>query len=320
MNDFLTPGIHRISADAYHGDPMKRPSLSSTLARLLLNNSPLHAWTAHPRLNPYHVSRDSKTFDIGRAAHRAVLGKGDDYVAFPAEVLGVNGAASTKAAKEWEAEQRAAGRTPLKAAEAEAVATIAEAVRTKLAAMRIAIDPEDSEVVALAEIEGVNVRAMIDNAPRRKPYLLDLKTTRDASPDACIKAVTTYGLDVQAAHYLSIWEAVTGERRKMRFVFVEKEPPFEVSVVELYASPGDEADWMQDAYQKVAEARRQWGECLAADSWPGYPAGVAVIGAPSYYRKKWEDYGVETPPVSPNPSPETLAAAARWQSPEGMSA
>lgn len=96
----LGPDIHDISVEEYHADPCAAPSLSSTLAGLLLNRSPRHAWTAHPRLNPEHQSKDSKTFDIGRAAHRAVLGKGGDFIAYPDRVLAKNGAASTSEAKE----------------------------------------------------------------------------------------------------------------------------------------------------------------------------------------------------------------------------
>ncbi|MGY6411613.1 MAG: hypothetical protein ACXIUV_11395 [Alkalilacustris sp.] len=36
----MTPGLHRLEAEAYHRDPAPAPSLSSTLARLLLRRSP----------------------------------------------------------------------------------------------------------------------------------------------------------------------------------------------------------------------------------------------------------------------------------------
>ncbi len=48
----MTPGLHRLEAEACHRDPAPAPSLSSTLARLLLRRSPAHAWHASPRLNP----------------------------------------------------------------------------------------------------------------------------------------------------------------------------------------------------------------------------------------------------------------------------
>ncbi|MTH66731.1 PD-(D/E)XK nuclease-like domain-containing protein [Paracoccus shanxieyensis] len=230
----LGPGIHDISADAYHADPCATPSLSSTLARLILNRSPRHAWTAHPRLNPDYQGKESKTFDIGRAAHRAVLSKGGDYVAYPEHVLGKGGAASTAAAKEWAEEARARGWTPLKADEIDAVHDMSGEIMGRLAAMGITFPPARSELTAIAEIDGVMCRAMIDHAPEdpRQP-LWDVKTTTDASPAAVMRTIMAYNYDVQAAHYCEVWKAATGEDRKFSFVFVEKDAPHECCVIQL---------------------------------------------------------------------------------------
>lgn len=310
--------VTRMDVDEYHRDPAPQPSLSSTLARLLLNRSPLHAWTACPRLNPDWEPTDKKTFDIGRAAHRCVLGAGSDYEMIPGELLASNGAASTKEAKSFIEQCRADGRTPLKPAEAEQVHAMARAVEDKLSAMGIEFDRRRSEVAAMAEIDGVWCRAMFDNAPAdpRLP-IYDLKTTEDASPDACIRAVERYGYDVQAAHYLDVWEACTGERRNFRFVFVEKAPPYGTTVVQLHDDPSDEADWMADARSKAAEARRIWRECLEADEWPCYPPRVAVIGARGFYRQAWADREIGMPVIPRKPSQQALDAARRMQAPEG---
>lgn len=317
MTEFLGPGVHDIDAERYHADMLRPvPTLSSTLARKLLNQSPLHAWTHHPRLNPAWASSDRKTFDVGRAAHRAVLGKGGDYVAYPAELLASNGAASTKEAKAWAEQVRANGGTPLKADEVDAIGDIARSVRMKLVDMGIKLSHDRSELTALAEIDGVWCRAMVDNAPNNPALpLYDLKTTEDASPEAVIRSVVAYGYDVQAAHYLSVWEAATGEKRKMRFIFVEKSAPFEVSVVELHGADDDESDWMLTANSKAKEARRIWGECLAADEWPGYPAKVAILGAPKWHNDKWADRAIGMP-VTSKASSETIARATAWQSRE----
>lgn len=329
----LPPGLHRIEADQYHADALRDvPTLSSSLARVILAQSPRHAWTQHPRLNPDHEPVEKKTFDIGRAAHRAVLGAGGDYVAYPDDMLASNGAASTKAAKEWAEAQRAAGNTPLKADEVDQIGEIADAVRAKLALMGIAFDPAQSEITALGEVDGVWCRAMIDNAPAdaRQP-LYDLKTTMDASPDAVARAVMNYGYDVQAAHYLDVWKAATGEDRRFRFVFVEKTAPYEVAVVELYdhdravrlkrAASDDPAsvaaDWWTMARADAKDARRIWGECLASDTWPGYPAKVAVIGAPAWHNAQREARH-ESRKAAPKPSAEAIRAAAQFQAPEGM--
>jgi hypothetical protein len=306
--------VKQMNPEEYHADPHDRPSLSSTLARVMLDQSPLHAWTQHPRLNPDHEPVERKVFDIGRAVHRAVLGAGGDYVAIPDELLSDDGGVRTKEAKAWVADAQASGLTPLKAHEVDAIGMVSYAVRERLALMGMAIDRDRSELAVLAEVEGCPVRAMIDNAPPGKPYLIDIKSTTDASPDACIRAVTNYGLDVQARFYLDTWEAATGERRKMRFVFVEKAAPYGVGVVELHDDPASESDWMLDAASKCAEARRLWRECLEADHWPDYPARVAVIGAPGWYRQSWANRELGQP-IPKKPSPEAIARARAWQAP-----
>ena len=188
---YLDPGIHRLEAEVYHADRMcSVPTLSSTLARLLISRSPRHAWTASARLNPDYVSEDRKTFDVGRAAHRAVLGNGGDYLAYPDEILDKNGNATTKAAKEWAEEVRARGGTPLKAHEVESVHDMAGEIMGRLAFMGASFPPARSEITVIGEVEGVLCRAMIDHAPEdpRQP-LWDLKTTTDASPDAVMRSI-----------------------------------------------------------------------------------------------------------------------------------
>lgn len=309
-------GPVQLPAETYHADNLGTPpSLSSTLARKIIGQSPLHAWTECPRLNPEWEPTEKATFDIGRAAHRQVLGVGGDFEVIPADLLSANGAVGTKAAKEWIADARDRGITPVKEEVAEAVYRMAEKVGRRLAEMGIVFDAAQSELAVAAEIEGAWCRAMIDNAPADpgRP-LYDLKTTTDASPDAVIRAVETYGYDVQAAHYLDVWETVTGERRAFRFVFVEKDPPHEVAVVQLHDDPDDDADWMADARSKCREARRIWRECLEVGHWPGYPVQVAIIGARTFHRQRWADREIGQPITKPTQA--ALDRARAWQAPE----
>lgn len=307
----LTTGLHFIDAETYHADPCATPSLSSTIAKLLIRQSPLHAWTASPRLNPNWEPVNKKTFDIGRAAHRAILGKGGDYVTIPDSVLASNGATSTKAAKELIEEARAAGLTPLKASEVEQVEAMRLKAATKLAENGITLDPERSEVVAIAEIDGVMCRAMVDNAPADPSQpLYDLKTCEDASPDACIRAVMNYGYDVSAAHYVAVWKAATGEDRAFRFIFQEKSAPQEICVVEL------DYDAMMMGKKRISRAREIWRICTKDDIWPGYPAGVHQIPLPDFYQSKWLERESAEAEFKQRTGADIIEAAHRWQAPE----
>jgi hypothetical protein len=284
----LGAGLHfDIPETRYHADDLLHvPTLSSSVAREMLR-SPLHGWTAHPRLNPEYKQRESAAFDFGRAVHRVVLGKGGDYVAIPDELLSDDGAIRSKAARDWVAEARAQGLTPLKNETIDQILTVSGAVMRRLGEMGIHIDPARSEVTALAEVDGVWCRARFDNLPERGNVFYDLKTTTDAGPDAVIRAVENYGYDLQIAHYQAVLEAATGQRRRARLIFVEREPPYEISVVELLDDPNSEADWMAVARAKAGQARRLWRDCLASNQWPGYPRAVQILGARGWEQARW---------------------------------
>lgn len=316
--EHLPAGVHRIPEGRYHADELRpEPTLSSTLARLILDRSPRHAWAAHPRLNPDWEPEERRTFDVGRAAHRVVLGRGAEYAAVPEELLDTRGGLGTKAAREWCDAKRADGVTPLRPADAEAVTRMAAAVEGRLSVMGLGLDPERSELTALAEVDGVWCRALIDNAPADPAApLYDFKTCEDASPDALVRAVLRYGYDVQAAHYLDTWEAATGERRGFRFVFVEKRPPHEVAVVELCDDPDDPGDWMETARSKAREARRIWGRCLETGEWPGYPAQVGILTAPVWYAAAWAERETgEIAAARERPTSAAIRAAMEFQAP-----
>jgi len=270
--------IQRLASAVYHADPAPEASLSATLSKILLSKSPIHAWHASPRLNPDWEPVNKKTFDIGRAAHRAVLGCGDDYCAIPEDILASNGAASTKEAKAFIAAARDAGQTPLKADECEQIEAMREVAHARLREHGIVLDPARSELAAVAQVDGVWCRAMFDNvdADPRKP-IYDFKTCEDASPEACLRAILNYGYDVQAEHYVAVWKAATGETRPFVFIFQEKSAPHEITLVQLSGS------FREVAQRRAARARKLWADCTASNNWPGYPVGLHEVDAPAWF-------------------------------------
>lgn len=306
----LGPGVHFIDSEAYFADPSEVPSLNSTTAKLLLMRSPAHAWHAHPRLNPAWEPEIKTTFDIGTAAHRAILGKGASYHTYPEHMLASNGAASTAAAKEWAEDIRAAGGVPLKADQVDAIGLMQAKAADHLGEVGIMLDPARAEVVVIGEIEGVLCRSMIDNAPTDPAEpLYDFKTTTDANPEACVRAVMNYGYDIQARFYIEAWKAATGEDRRFRFIFQEKEAPFEVCVVELC---GDDLDM---AAKKTRRAREIWRNCLSSNHWPGYPAGVHRLELPGWFTERWLERESVEGEYRRRHGHDILDQARRWQSP-----
>lgn len=283
--EFVSGRRPDLTPEQYHADPCPRPSLSSTIAKDLLFRSPLHAWTANPRLNPGWEPVVKDVFDIGSACHRMLLGKGAQPIRCDVDAW------TTKAAREIRDEIRERGDIPLKARDYDRVVEMRRAVRAFLGLAGEGLDdvfsePDQAEVAYLSEIDGAWCRAMVDYEGD-DGFVYDLKTTTDASPQAVQRAVQSYGYHVQAAHYLDVIEAATGKRPGWRFVFVEKKPPHACAVVQLRDEPGHPADWMGVARGQVARARRRWRTLLARgtgrEHWPGYPSAVMEADAPAWF-------------------------------------
>src|SRR6266545_7773779 len=101
------PGIFDMPFDVYLADPVPGGSLSTSGAKTLLNKCP--AIFAYER---EHGRPDKAVFDFGHAAHSEILGDGMRIAVIPDELLGSNGATSTKAAKQFIADARADGAVP----------------------------------------------------------------------------------------------------------------------------------------------------------------------------------------------------------------
>jgi len=124
----MNPGVHDITRDDYYTDQLgdEEPSLNATVLKALVNNSPLHAWTIHPRLNPDYQPKRSTRFDLGTATHDVFL-EGTD------RVVVVNAADwRTKAAKQQRDQAYADGKIPLLADDADRVSTLLVALREQL--------------------------------------------------------------------------------------------------------------------------------------------------------------------------------------------
>ena len=101
-------GIYTIPHDVYHQDPCPTPSLSSSVAKVLLRQSPAHAAMQHPKLNNNYVNAESSRFDLGTIAH-ALLLEDDSSRLITIEADDWR----TKAAKEARDAARAEGKIPI---------------------------------------------------------------------------------------------------------------------------------------------------------------------------------------------------------------
>lgn len=274
----LGPGIHQIPASAYHADPAAVPSLSASIAHTLIEQSPLHAWTEHPRLNPDFRREEEQKFAIGTAAHALML-EGRNAV----EVIGPD-EWRTNEVKAQVAAARDAGRIPIKPKDWDRVSAMVDAAKSQ--ALAINCTPPlfrdgKPEQTLVWEEDGVWCRALVDWLRDDFSAIDDYKTTGNG-PDAWTRR-TLYGIgaDIQVAFYLRGMEALTGKRPEWRFVVQEAAPPYCLFVVQLAPSV------LEIAEAKVDRALELWRGCMESGSWPGYPAEVHFAELPGWEEARW---------------------------------
>lgn len=270
------PGIHEIRLAAYFADPCPVPSLSHSIARKLIAESPLHAWHAHPRLNPaYAETPANEAMDIGSIVHKFLLGKGADIAIIEGDDW------RTKAAREARDEARAEGLIPVLDAKMPEIEDCYHAIKQQLKN-----HPDCAQFFAPGQSEAVMAwrdgetwfRGMVDRLPDdpRAP-VFDLKTTAlSANPEEWQRRlVSAYA--TQAAFYQRGLRAIRGVRPgPFLFIVAEVKPPYAVSVMACAPSLLAVAD------AQIDRAIRIWRQCMASDRWPGYPAQTAHVEAPAW--------------------------------------
>lgn len=275
------PGIYRMDAATYHADPCLEPSLSSSIGKVLIERSPMHAHHAHPRLNPATSDRDpSRAMDDGSALHKLILGEGADIVPIKAADY------RTAAAKEARDTAREEGKIPILVDRLYDLQVAADAIKAQIEAHPDCPRFADGqpEAALFADDEGIWCRALVDFLPHDpNAPLYDLKTTAlSAAPQSWEKRlVSEYAF--QAAFYMRIARQLGRIPEAFLFIVAETEPPYAVSVL----SPAPSL--MQAAEADVERAIALWARCLETNHWPGYPPFTAYVEAPPWLLMKQSD-------------------------------
>ena len=279
-----------VDAAAYHADPAPKPSLSCSIAKLLIDATPLHAWHAHPKLNPdWQPPPPKKHLDIGSAGHKLLLGEGPELAVIDAPDF------RTKAAQQARDEAYEAGRIPILTGTLEEAQKMIAAAWPQLAANGLEMIEEgqgDAEVTVIAtDPSGAMLRSRLDWANADRTLVVDYKTTMgSASEIAFAFTVARMGYDIQDAFYQHVLILDDPSRAgSIDFVFVVQElaPPYALATYQLSEADRHIAD------RKVQSAIKLWNACLDADRWPGYPSGVQRIALPEWHMKRWLDREME---------------------------
>lgn len=276
----LDPGFHRIDKATYLADPCRRPSLNSSIASLLLNRSPAHAFAAHPRMGG-HRSDPTAAMVNGTLIDSLLCGGDADIIESPYDEY------RTNEAKAWRDSQLAVGKTPVKRKEMEGAKKAAAYIQENMLAQGIEFTGEHQPSL-IWETDGVLCRARLDHWVEETATIYDLKTADNASPGGLGGKFVGFGYHIQHAAYVQAVETLRPDlagRVKFVFVVAETEPPFGVTI----AHPAGTLRALGDFQWK--RAVKLWGECLASGKWPAYPA--AEVEAPAWALAQMESLSFE---------------------------
>jgi hypothetical protein len=276
-----------VSHSHYHQDDCgtDTPTLSRSVAEVLLSQSPAHAYACHPKLGGKGGKLATKAMDKGTFLHDRFLGGGPEIVIVdapdwrkrkePAAGFTVADPGPTRD------EAVAAGKLVMLPKEL-AQRTREEDSLRKLVLSHPAMVNFDKmakeAVVVWADELGVVWRCRLDLFWQSHGVSWDLKFTESASEDAIDRAMRWGSHGLQCAVYESAMSALTPElvgRNELHFLFAE------------FGGLGCRAARPGPGKLQVAEDQRKraskiWKKCLESGEWPGYPEQELIVEASSF--------------------------------------
>lgn len=301
------PGLFKgMTAEDYFSDPCAEPSLSQSVAKILIEQSPLHARQAHPRLavqvGPEEEDAGEK-YDkakaIGNAAHLIMMGRGKRLAIIDAGDFRTKGAQTDKQA----AIQR--GEEPILRKHYFTAHAMTLAAKLQLASIPDcdnAFKEGDGEVVVANCEDGLWLRSMIDWITPDLREVWDLKTSgMSASPYATGRMMASAGWHLQAAMHERILNAIDPEgagRRRYLYVAQENEEPYALTVNEI----GEAA--LTIGRKQIDYAVNIWRRCIETSIWPAYPLRIIRPELPAWSETSWINREIHEYEQSTSPAPK----------------
>lgn len=311
------PGLYQLSEEEYHADPCPLPSLSRSIGQMMIYQSPRHAWTAHPRLNPnikVDESRNERRTDIGSGAHAKLLKQPIGIVHIDADDY------KKKDSQAKRKEAYANGMIPLLKPDFQIVQDMIaraedELAHNELAVIRALVDDSLSVGVAYNEVTvcwldklgGHWCRARIDRLviEERRLTIIDYKTTEmSAAPDDVAKAIFNNAYDLQDGFYRRgirhLLPQIDRHELTLDFLFMvqEQNPPHEITVARI------DAAGRMIGEKKASAAVALWDRHIKSGEWPGYPTEIKSADMPAWTETRWiareiEDSRLQNMPFDP---------------------
>lgn len=288
----METGIYAgISNADYHGGPGISKSGLDQIAR-----SPLHYWSRY--LDPQRTpTEQTASMRLGTAIHTAVLEPdqfNSRYVTVPDDAPRKPTSAQLNAKKPsddtiaaiawWDRFNAERGdREIIDQADAATCSAIAQVVRQHPTARKVFATGQAEMSCYWTDREtGLLCKCRPDWLAL--PFIVDLKSTEDASADAFQRSAWNWRYWVQAAWYIDGVEQATGQRPDA-FVFgaFEKSPPYACA---FYYADQAMIDMGRAEYRRLL---RILADCMSTDRWPGYDTDVRPLGLPAWAIKAAND-------------------------------
>jgi hypothetical protein len=261
----VTARILDVTPDEYH----VLPGLSSSIAKVVIAKSPLHAKCEADK-------KPTKEMDFGSVVHRIALGAGKAF-----EVLDYDSYRTNDAKADRDA-ARAKGLVPILADDYRRSVVAAKRVVEELGRRGIELDGLSEcaiEWFEPTEFGPVQCRAMFDHVWFDRGRVLDLKITGDASPAFVQRNSENLGYAIQQAAYRRGLVALRPElagREDFLFAFGETDEPFAMNLTRPDGMMRElgERRWLR--------AVHTWARCMAEDKFPGYGDDINPLSPPPW--------------------------------------
>jgi exodeoxyribonuclease VIII len=275
--------LKRLTNDEYHAhDAVSKSRLD------VIDRSPAHY---HYQYTSGQYERTStRTFDIGSAVHKLILEQAEfatEFAVVPknapkrptsAQLTAAKPAPATTAAISWWAEFDAkhAGKTQISANDMAEITAIYDSVYKHKAANWLLKEGVAESSIFFTEPEtGIQCKARPDFF-NSDSFIVDVKTTVNASPSAFSWSALKYRYHVQAAFYMDAFYHKFGEYPAgFVFIAIEKEPPYAVAT---YMTTPEMLERGGQTYMRNLQTLKR---CLENNDWPAYGELVTDLRFPN---------------------------------------
>lgn len=141
------------------------------------------------------------------------------------------------------------------------------------------------EGVVLFDIDGIPCKAKLDCFAHG--FVIDLKSTKDASPESFQRDFVKYGYHIQGAFYRRAAKALGMDCRGFAIIATENSAPFCSAVYELSENALRLGDQIINRLLPV------WQECQKTNEYPGYPEVITTLDLPAWELKNLDNKPVE---------------------------